>query len=361
MKPSQHYQQEIAETHKIIDPEQLAIMEVFDRIFDELKLQSTPLNKILNTLKPKKISKGVYLWGEVGRGKTYLLDCFYHCVPEPIKHRTHFHQFMREIHEELKTLQGKPNPLLIIAKNMSQKIKVLCLDECVVNDITDAMLLGELLKALFSHGLILVTTSNCAPDELYKNGLQRSRFIPAIEAIKAHTEVINLKTHQDYRLRHLENAGVYYTPLNSESRLKMETLFNKITHQEHLTQEPLTILGRAIPVIKKADNIAWFDFETLCKTHRSQNDYLALSQIFKIIFISDIPIIQAKERDVMTNFIKLIDVLYDAKIKVVITAAAEPSKLYENGPLAFEFKRTESRLIEMQSHEYFSGDSHEPS
>ncbi len=358
MTPSQYYLQQIQEAQKRLDPEQLKIMQRFDKLYVALIQKQSLVSRIKYHFKPSA-PEGLYLWGPVGRGKTFLLDCFDHCLPESLKLRLHFHAFMRRIHAELKAMQGHTNPLIAIAKKLRAEFQVLCLDEFFVSDITDAMLLGELLKALFEKGITLVTTSNCAPDQLYRNGLQRDRFLPAIQRIKTHTDVIELSTSQDYRLRHLAEAGVYYTPLDSSAQAKLNALFNKITHAEGVSTEPLNILGRSLPIIKRSTHVVWFDFHTLCGTQRSQNDYLVLSQDFNIVFLSDIPVIKAHQQDLVTNFIKLIDVLYDAHTQVVISAATEATALYPEGPQHFEFQRTQSRLIEMQSIAYFNAGSHD--
>ena len=354
MKPSLYYLNQIKSTQKNQDAAQLAIMQNFDRLTAELHTKKSLVSVIENRFKPRTI-KGIYLWGEVGRGKTFLVDCFLHSLTDIPKTRLHFHEFMRRVHRELKLHQGKINPLKVIAKKFRQEFKVLCLDEFIVSDITDAMILGELLTALFIEGIVLVTTSNIPPDELYKSGLQRERFIPAIELLKTKTEVFHLNSAEDYRLHHLTQAGVYYTPLNTESTEKMREAFDLFTHDQVIHVDNLEILGRHLDVKKHSEYIAWFDFMKLCGMQRSQNDYLVLAQEFKIIFISDIPIINANQRDLVINFIKLIDVLYDHQTKLVISAAGDPLQLYPEGPEAMPYQRTASRLIEMQSKDYFSG------
>ena len=352
MNPSTYYLDDNKTTHKVNDVAQLAVMQNFDRLYAELTKKITWREKIKSHFNPSPI-KGIYLWGEVGRGKTFLVNCFLQAIPAIPHTRLHFHEFMRRVHHELKLIQGKANPLNFIAKKFRQEFKVLCLDEFIVSDITDAMILGELLKALFDQGISLVTTSNTPPDELYKNGLQRSRFLPAIELLKTHTEVLHLGSAEDYRLRHLKEAGVYYTPLNEASEKKMQAAFKAITHSQNSTQENLAVLGRSIPVIQRSDQAAWFDFNHLCGIQRSQNDYLALTEQFSFILISHIPIIHAKQRDLITNFIKLIDILYDTKTKLIVSAEANPRELYPNGPEEAIYQRTASRLIEMQSQDYF--------
>lgn len=352
MIPSQYYLEQITSTDKRSDPKQLEVMGYFDSLHEPLTQKQNILSKIKDRFESKNI-KGIYLWGAVGRGKTFLVDCFYHCLPSHMGLRIHFHQFMRRVHQELKLIQGTLNPLNQIAKKFRQEFRVLCLDEFIVSEIGDAMILAELLQALFNQGIVLVTTSNTIPDQLYRNGLQRERFLPAIELLKNETTVLSLNTNKDYRLSHLSQARVYYTPLNAESEHKMEAIFSKITHYEAITSDDLSILGRSIPVHKRANNVVWFDFTSLCGMQRSQNDYLVISQEFRIVLISQIPIIKTHQRDLITNFIKLVDVLYDAQIKVIISAETNPIKLYPEGPQLAEYQRTASRLIEMQSDDYF--------
>lgn len=352
MIPSHYYLEQIKSTHKQSDAKQLEVMEHFDTLFDQLTQKQNLLSKIKGRFERKNI-KGIYLWGAVGRGKTFLVDCFYHCLPNSITLRMHFHSFMRRVHQELTSMQGTTNPLNAIAKKFRQEFKVLCLDEFIVSDIGDAMILAELLQALFHENIVLVTTSNTVPDQLYRNGLQRERFLPAIELLKNETLVLSLNTDRDYRLSHLSQASVYYTPLNGESENKMELIFNKISHHEAISSDNLNILGRSIPIHKRAHNVVWFDFTSLCGMQRSQNDYLVISQEFRIVLISKIPVIKAHQRDLITNFIKLVDVLYDAQIKVIISAETNPVALYPEGPQLAEYQRTASRLIEMQSDDYF--------
>jgi cell division protein ZapE len=302
--------------------------------------------------------QGLYLWGEVGVGKTFLMDCFYNNVSIQSKGRFHFFNFMEIIHAQLKSLEGVKNPLQKVAKNLSKKYTLLCFDEFFVSDITDAMLLGPLLQHLFDLGMTLVATSNVPPNELYKNGIQRDRFIPAILQIEMRTEVLNVRTIKDYRMEHLLSEGVYFTPLGEEADNKLEALYLKIT-KDSSDKEPIIILDRPIPVIKKSGDVVWFDFMDLCLPPRGQRDYLLLSTKFRTFFISNIPLIKKTQSDLVCNFIRLVDILYDHGCHLVISAEDVPLNLYTEGRLKFEYSRTYSRLSEMQSQQYFEGNNDE--
>lgn len=335
------------------DDDQIQIMQRLQSLYDRLIDQQKPsLLKKIGLSKPKAI-KGIYLWGHVGTGKTFLIDMFFNCLPLDNKQRIHFHAFMQRMHQELKLLQGHKNPLQVLAKKIAGETCILCFDEFFVSDIADAMLLGGLFTALFQQGVCLVTNSNCAPDELYKDGMLRERFLPAIEAIKANTEVIHIQTSNDYRLRHLLEAGVYYTPLDARAESEMEHSFKHYSNGKIASNEPIIILDRSIDIIKATNDTIWFTFMNICGIPRSQNDYLELAAIYKTVLVSDIPIIGEREEDLITTFIKLVDVFYDEKIRLVLSAATDVEQLYPKGPMEFEFKRTASRLIEMQSKDYF--------
>jgi len=297
------------------------------------------------------------LWGSVGIGKTFLMDCFYESLPFKNKLRLHFHSFMQHVHQALKKHQGEQDPLKNIAKELSQETLVICFDEFFVSDITDAMLLGRLLKALFLEGVSLVATSNVTPDELYKNGLQRSQFLPAIALLKQDTEVIHLQSVEDYRMRHLKEAGVFYTPLNDAARNNMEKSFNALTQGREIKTGVVIINGREIPIHKRAGDVIWFEFSALCTVPRSQNDYLEIAQQYRTVFISNVPVISEKEKDMICLFISMVDVFYDARVKLVISAEEPIDQLYNRGYMILEYTRTHSRLAEMQSSDYFANES----
>lgn len=319
------------------------------------KESTSGLQTLLNLLpwfQKKHTFSGIYLWGSVGAGKTYLMDLFFEHLPIKRKLRLHFHHFMKEVHDSLAKLQGQADPLQIIARHFSMRASVLCFDEFVVNDIADAMLLGRLLKFLFERDIILIATSNRQPDDLYWEGLQREQFLPAIELIKKHCEVIQLSSKQDYRWRSLQQAGVYFTPLNATAEQNMQQHFDLYAHGSGKVGIPLIIDQRPIATICTAKLVVWFDFTALCAPPRSQIDYLAIAQQFPVVLISNLPIIDPDDEMTASYWIELIDILYDNKTTLILSAAASLKEIYPTGKKQFEFERTLSRLIEMQSFEY---------
>jgi len=301
---------------------------------------------------------GLYIWGDVGRGKTYIANYFFKHLPIKKKLRLHFHRFMQLVHEELATLTKVSDPLAIVASNISGQANLLYLDEFIVNDITDAMLLSQLFKHLFKQEVVLVTTSNTPPQELYKGGLQRERFLPAISLLENHTKVVKMRGEIDYRLRILEKTGLYHITHGKHDELSEQRLnhyFHKLSGIElHRDRTDIIINKRRIPVKKWADNVVWFSFDQLCNTSRSAIDYIQIAQFFSTVLISDVPVMDSSMDDAARRFVTMIDEFYDSHVKLVITAAATPEKLYTSSKLAFEFKRTASRLREMQSSEYMA-------
>jgi cell division protein ZapE len=361
MNPIDYYQEQVKKGVIFSDPQQLAALQALQELQLALIKENDQRAGVMSFLHKRQLVKGIYIWGSVGIGKTFLMDCFFNTLPFENKVRTHFHQFMRSVHEKLTQHQGESDPLLAIAKELSKNTLVLCFDEFFVSDITDAMLLGRLVKALFASGLTLVATSNVAPDDLYKDGLQRSQFLPAIKAINTEMTVLHIPTVTDYRLRHLREAGMFYTPLDAIAREKMETSFNTFTQDKKILTAPVEICGRPIQVYKRAedDSVIWFDFHEICHVPRSQQDYLAIAEKFAIVFISDIPIIEENEKDTICLFISLIDVLYDARVRLVMSAAEPVEQIYSRGYMTMEYTRTHSRLVEMQSLDYFKDEYRE--
>ncbi|MBV9575833.1 MAG: AFG1 family ATPase [Gammaproteobacteria bacterium] len=351
MNPLNFYQEQCNKGFIIPDARQLTVMQHLQEIYFHLIKERKKRRYFSAFLRKPKLVKGLYLCGNVGIGKTFLMDTFYHCLPFPEKKRMHFHQFMRFIHQQLKMNQGKKDPLQKIAKTLAQDTQVLCFDELFVADIADAMILGRLFKALFSVGICIMITSNVVPDDLYKNGLQRKQFLPAIDLLKRHTEVLQVDSLIDYRLRHNKNACAFYTPNDAFAHQEMEKYFSLLAQDKIISREPIIICERVIPVKKHTDNIVWFDCKTLCSSPRSQQDYLAIAEKYRTIFISDIPIIHAK--DMITLFIHLIDVLYNAHVQLIFSSATTINKIYTHDYMQFEYARTSSRLIEMQSENYF--------
>ncbi|MEY4911621.1 MAG: hypothetical protein RL761_1284, partial [Pseudomonadota bacterium] len=299
------------------------------------------------------IPRGVYLYGGVGRGKSFLMDCFYNAVPLKRKTRLHFHEFMREVHRELRDLQGIVNPLDELAKRMAKRFKLICFDEFHVSEITDALILHRLLAALFEQGVGFMTTSNFKPDDLYPGGMHRDRILPAIALLNANLEVVNVDNGTDYRGRSLEQIRMYLQPWGAEADAEMSEAFAKVA--ESPDEDPvLQIEAREIQAKRKAGGVVWFDFKTLCGGPRSQNDYLEIATQFHTVLLSNVPAMPPRLSSEARRFTWLIDVLYDRRVKLIMSAEVAPEALYTEGPLAHEFPRTVSRINEMQSVEYLN-------
>jgi len=354
------YQADLQRPDFFRDAAQENAVHHLQRLYDDLVKQSQGgpgvlLRKVFGKKQTGPI-KGLYFWGGVGRGKTYLVDTFFDALPFPQKMRTHFHRFMKRVHEEMKTLGGEKNPLVIIAKRFAAEARVICFDEFFVSDITDAMILATLLDELFKNGVTLVATSNIVPDGLYRDGLQRARFLPAIELLKQHTEVVNVDSGVDYRLRALEQAELYHWPLDAEAELSLEKSFRSLLpeHCEVQENETLLIENRQILARKVGDDVAWFDFRELCDGPRSQNDYIELGKLFHAVLIANVEQMDAGKDDMARRFVNLVDEFYDRNVKLILSAEVALQSLYSGGRLQFEFQRTLSRLLEMQSHEFLS-------
>jgi cell division protein ZapE len=299
--------------------------------------------------------RGLYLWGGVGRGKTLLMDTFHASLGAVPSEREHFYRFMRGIHSELALIKGRTDPLDLAAAHIAQRARVLCLDEFFVSDIGDAMILAGLLQGLFRRGVVLVATSNTAPRDLYKEGLQRQRFVPAIELIEAHVDVLELDSGIDYRLRQLERAPTYLDSRAPETLGKLEQRFAALAGGEVVRDVTLQIEGRPLNARAVGADIAWFDCRELCEGPRSQNDYIELARLYGTLFITDVPQFTPADEDAARRFIMLIDELYDRCVKIVVSAAAPPTQLYHGERLQFEFERAASRLVEMQTQHYLAG------
>ena len=302
---------------------------------------------------------GLYLWGGVGRGKTYLVDTFFDCLPFRQKMRVHFHRFMRRVHDELKEFDGHKDPLELVADRLASETVVLCFDEFYVSDIADAMILGGLMEALFARGVSLVATSNIEPSRLYENGLQRQRFLPVIALVEKYTRVVNVDAGIDYRLRTLQQAELFHYPLDAAADESLRDSFGKLAAQAGIHWERMEINGRYITCRCRADDVGWFDFAELCDGPRSQNDYIELSRVFHAVLISGVPVFGPDMDDQARRFINLVDEFYDRNVKLVLAAAAPLLELYGGSRLSFEFQRTISRLQEMQSYEYLARE-HKP-
>ena len=339
------------------DPQQYAAAETLQAIRDEL-VARPPRSWLGGRLHWPPV-KGLYLWGGVGRGKTFLMDCFHESLPFSRKRRTHFHRFMLEVHARRNAHAHRSDPLHIVGKEIADESRVLCFDEFFVSDIADAMILGRLTEVLFERGVTLVATSNVPPDRLYQDGLQRERFLPAIARIKAHTRVMHLDIDTDYRLRTLTRAEIFHTPCDAHSESLLEQCFDAIAPEAGRREVTLEINGRPLHCRRLADGVAWFDFQTLCVEPRAASDYIELAREFQTVLLWKVPVMGADADDAARRFITLVDEFYDRNVKLIIAADAGIDALYTGRRLAFEFRRTRSRLIEMQSHEYL-GRAHLP-
>ncbi|HQQ62292.1 MAG TPA: cell division protein ZapE [Pseudomonadales bacterium] len=354
MTPIERYQHDLLRPDFVADAAQKMAVDHLQRLYDDLLAQAS--GGLLSSLfrRNKKPCRGLYFWGGVGRGKTYLMDTFFEALPFEKKLRLHFHRFMRRVHQEIRTLKDQENPLEIVADRIAGEARILCFDEFFVSDIADAMILGNLMEKLFARGVSLVATSNIVPDRLYENGLQRERFLPAIAVLKAHVEVVNVDGGTDYRLRTLTQAKLYHWPLDDEAEQSLARSFTALSAVAGHDNVDLEVEGRIIHARKEADDVAWFDFRALCDGPRSQNDYIELAREYHTVLLSGIPALHAGIDDQVRRFINLVDEFYDRNVKLVISAEQSLEKLYSGGRLNFEFQRTQSRLLEMQSHEYLA-------
>jgi cell division protein ZapE len=358
--PSARYQEGVAAHRWTSDPAQLAVLPEFDRMHAAFALPNENNGGLFGRLKSllgteeRAAVPGLYLWGSVGRGKTFLMDLFASSLPQGIALRRHFHRFMGEVHERLRELGERQDPLVEVAAGIAARCRVLCLDEFLVNDIGDAMILANLFESLFARGVTLVTTSNTAPSNLYKEGLQRARFLPAIASIQTHCHVVEMISAHDWRLRALTHAPVYHTPPGAEAERALARIFSSQAQGEIVDGGEIVINDRIIPVRKRADNIYWFDFAALCDGPRAVADYIELAKTGPAIIISNVPQFTIYSEDPAKRFVQLVDEFYDRHVKLILSAAAPITELYDGERLRAEFGRTESRLIEMQSEEYLA-------
>jgi len=352
------YQEDLKRDDFQHDAAQENAVKHLQRLYEDL-LKDTPvkkgvLSKFFGGKKKDSEIKGLYFWGGVGRGKTYLVDTFYESLPTDKKLRIHFHRFMHKVHDEMNALKGVSDPLKVVAKRFAQDNRIICFDEFFVSDITDAMILGTLLDELFRLGVVFVTTSNIVPDDLYKNGLQRARFLPAIALLNKHCEVVNVDSGVDYRLRALEKAEIYHFPLDEPSDVNLHTYFQQLAPEVGQQDVEIEIENRMILTREAADGVVWFDFSAICETARSQVDYMEISRIYHSVLLSNVKQMGQQNDDAARRFIAMVDEFYERKVKLIISAEVALESLYSEGTLNFEFKRCISRLQEMQSHEYLA-------
>lgn len=354
MKPSELYQQRKHELSLQDDTIQDATVQLYDQLQNNLSNESDTSSFFSRKKNRREDIPGMYIWGGVGRGKTMLMDLFYDTLAQEDKLRMHFHRFMSMVHEELGKLQGQDDTLVKVARKLARKTRVLCLDEFHVNDIGDAMILGILMQELFKRKVLLITTSNRPPDDLYKNGLQRARFLPAIAALKAHCQVIELDNQTDYRLLTLQREHTYHTPLGDKADADMLHAFKALTSNESCSAGVIQVNGREIAHKGEAEGVIWFEFTELCESARSQEDYLEIAVEHHSVLLSNVPKMGNENNDAARRMLNLLDVFYDQKVKLIISADTPIEKLYQGKRLAFEFDRATSRLLEMQSEEYLA-------
>ncbi len=386
------YAQQLSERGFRPDPVQAAVVDRLDdlrqRLIAAREADSSLVRRWFGALGGKSAPepvRGIYLWGGVGRGKTWMMDLFYQSLPFPERRRKHFHRFMHDVHAEIKTLQQREAPLDIVAERIALEARVLCFDELFVADIADAMILGGLFAALFKRGVTLVATSNVQPRNLYKDGLQRQRFLPTIDLLEQRLDVIAVDGATDYRLRRLTQAGTYLPSSAPDTERRLKELFEELadhdgsdpannTHANVATTSrvvnqsgrpwpntspldpanSIEIEGRRIPVIRERGGVVWFDFMALCSGPRSQEDYIEIARDYQSVIVSDVPVFDSLHEDEARRFIALVDELYDRNVNLIVSAAAPPIELYRGDRVAFQFERTASRLIEMQSEEYLA-------
>ena len=356
MKVAELYQRECARLGYKPDPAQTKVVALFDELRDRL-IAAKPkrlLGKLLSGGKQYELQRGLYVWGGVGRGKTWLMDLFFQSLPFRDKQRSHFHRFMQSVHDELKKHKEQADPLDLVADRIAQKARILCFDELFVTDIADAMLLGNLFRGLFKRGVTLVATSNVAPDDLYKDGLQRARFVPAIRLLKEHTQVIHMDGGADYRLRLLERAHTWFDTRATASSAELEKLFDAIAPEPGATDTTLILNHRRLRAHRHADGAIWFAFKELCEGPRGQADYIEIARCYHTVFLTDVPVLGPDAENAARRFISLVDEFYDRAVKLIVAAAAPVPELYRGSKLTFEFERTQSRLVEMQSQDYLS-------
>jgi cell division protein ZapE len=363
--PQAIYRRELAQGVITADASQQTAVDALQRIYEDLQRKWhgnsrwERLAHLLHLDKPRPV-QGLYLWGGVGRGKTFLMDLFFRALPGERKLRMHFHRFMLMVHKRLAEEKGHSDPLVRVASAIAKDVDVICFDEFFVSDIGDAMILANLLDALFSAGVTLVATSNIEPMRLYENGLQRRKFVPAIELIEQHCVVLNVDGGIDYRLRSLDKAPVFHVPLNAASANALRSLFDELTRGLHVeTGKVLEIHERKVHSLAWSEGLVWFDFEELCGGPRSAADYIEIARQYHTVLISDVPVLRENAEDKARRFITLVDEFYDHGVKLVLSAAADLPELYQGPGLQFPFARTRSRLLEMQTREYL-GSPHRP-
>jgi cell division protein ZapE len=353
MTPLQRYHRDLERADFVHDDAQARAVAALQKVYDSL--QANPPRRRFGFGRPKwPAVKGLYMWGGVGRGKTYLMDAFCDALPGASKLRTHFHRFMLDVHERRRKYPDERDPLRLVAAEYARELRVLCFDEFFVSDIADAMILGRLFESLFAHGVTLIATSNIPPQRLYENGLQRANFLPFIDILQNHVDVLNVDGGVDYRLRALTHAEIYHSPSDARAEANLERWFGEIAPEPGRANEELVIHGRVIRSRRLADGVAWFDFANLCEGPRGAADYIEIARTHHTVLLSRVPQLTVFHEDAARRFINLVDEFYDRGVKLIIAAEVEQSALYSGEKSRFEFQRTQSRLTEMRSHEYLA-------
>lgn len=352
MKLSELYEQTLARRGFSADPAQQIAVARLQRLADELlDFKRLRTNRLRRWIAPPAVPRGVWLHGGVGRGKSFLMDCFHESLAVRRKTRIHFHEFMRGVHAEMRELRQVSDPLDEVARRIARRYRLICFDEFHVSDIADAMILERLLTGLFAHGVVFVITSNYPPSGLYPDGLHRDRLLPAIALLEQRLDIVTVDAGIDYRRLALSDVKAYHTPLDEAAREAMSLAFDRVA--ESADENPVLLIEhREVRALRRAGGVVWFDFETLCGGPRSQNDYLEIANRFHTVLLSGVPRLEANRSSEARRFTWLIDVLYDQKVKLLMSAACLPECLYERGPMAHEFPRTVSRILEMQSSDY---------
>lgn len=359
MTPLEDYRRRLAAGELNADPAQEEAVAALDRLHADLVAAGPPprgwRRRLARRLgRPARPVRGVYLWGSVGRGKTMMMDLLYASLPFDDKLRLHFHRFMAEVHGQLKALREREDPLKVVADRLAERARILCFDELVVADIADAMILANLFSALFERGVALAATSNLEPGELYRDGLQRRRFLPAIDLIREHTDVIHVGGAHDYRLELLEKAEVYLHPSDEAAHVELERRFRELAPKAPSGSGRIEVLNRPIEYRLASEGVIWFDFAELCDGPRSQDDYIELSKLYQTVLVSDVPQFDETLENQARRFIALVDEFYERRVKLILSAQAPLEDLYQGTRLAHDFERTRSRLVQMQSHEYLA-------
>lgn len=354
--PLQRYDQALATGNFSADDVQRQAMSYLDKLYHQL-INDKPSKGFFSFFKKSEPIKGLYMWGGVGRGKTWMMDMFFDSLPMDNKMRMHFHHFMKYVQSELVKLQGQADPLPKVADMIANRAKVICFDEFFVSNVADAMILGDLFSMLFERGIVLVATSNIAPDGLYKNGIHRDRFLPAIAQVKAHTTVMNIDAGVDYRLRLLKQAKLYVSPLSDDTQDWLPKRFEALSANQTVSTAPIVVNGREIAITKRTETVLLADFRALCMQPRSAADFIEIANQFSTVMVDNVPALNDTISDPVLRFIYLVDEFYDRRVKLLVRAEQSILELYGGEKLAFEIERTRSRLLEMQSEDYL-GEAH---